>query len=147
MKMWTAVVLFALSCLTLVACSTASEAATKAEPAVVVAVEGTEFNHITLTEQAAERLGIQSEPVLEETVDGALKKVIPYPAIIYGVHGDSWAYIRTPDENSLTFVRVPLTVERIEGDLAILSEGPDAGVEVVTVAVAELYGADTGVGK
>jgi hypothetical protein len=100
-----------------------------------------------LTERAAERLGIASEPVREEAVEGGMKKVVPYAAVIYGVHGETWAYIRNPGESSLTFVRVPLTVERIKGDLAILSEGPDVGAEVVTVGVAELYGTDTGVGK
>jgi hypothetical protein len=47
----------------------------------------------------------------------------------------------------LTFVRVPLRIDRIEGDLAILSEGPDLGAEVVTIGVAQLYGADQGVGQ
>jgi hypothetical protein len=42
----------------------------------------------------------------------------------------------------LTFVRHALEVEAIEGNEAILSEGPPAGTLVVTVGTAELYGAE-----
>ena len=147
MKKWMGVVLMAFICLTLVACGGSSEAATKEQPAIVEAVEGSEFNRITLTERAAERLGIASEPVREEAVENGTKRVVPYAAIIYGVHGETWAYTRDLGENPLIFMRIPLTVERIEGDVAILAEGPEPGVEVITVGVAELYGTDTGVGK
>jgi hypothetical protein len=47
----------------------------------------------------------------------------------------------------LTYVREPITVDYIEGDMVVLVDGPAAGTEVVTVGVAELYGADTGIGK
>jgi hypothetical protein len=137
--------LLVVICLTLVACGGSNEAAAKEAPAKVEAIEGSEYKLITLTERAAERLGIASEAVREEAVDGATKKVVPYASVIYGVHGETWAYMRNSD--SLSFVRVPLTVERIEGDLAILTEGPELGTEVITVGAAELYGADTGVGK
>jgi hypothetical protein len=147
MKYWMVVLLLTLTTLSLVACSRSSAETIREAPVKVEAVAGSEFNHITLTERAAERLGIQSESVREEAIDGGTKKVVPYAAIIYGVNGETWAYIRNPDADSLTFVRVPLTVERIEGDLAILSEGPELGAEVITMGVAELYGADTGVGK
>jgi hypothetical protein len=137
--------LLVVICLTLVACGGSNEAAAKEAPAKVEAIEGSEYKLITLTERAAERLGIASEAVREEAVDGATKKVVPYASVIYGVHGETWAYMRNSD--SLSFVRVPLTVERIEGDLAIPTEGPELGTEVITVGAAELYGADTGVGK
>jgi hypothetical protein len=147
MKKWLGVVLLALTCLTLVACGGPSEAIAKEQPSIVEAVEGSEFNRITLTERAAERIGIESEPVREEAVEGGMKKVIPYAAIIYGLNGETWAYMRNLGENPLTFVRVLLTVERIEGNVAILADGPELGAEIVTVGVAELYGTDTGVGK
>jgi hypothetical protein len=147
MKMRFGVVLLVLSCLTLVACNASSAAPTQEQPAKVETIEGTEFNRITLTEKTAERLGIESESLREETVNGTVVKVVPYAAIIYGLQGEQWVYIRMPDENSLTFVRVPVTVEFIVGDLALLSAGPDAGVEVVTVGVVELYGVDIGVDK
>jgi hypothetical protein len=73
-----------------------------------------------------------------------LKKIIPYSAIIYDLEGNTWVYT-SPEP--LVFVRHPVTVDYIEGDRAILSDGPPAGTEVAIVGVAELYGADTGVGK
>ncbi|MCC6457522.1 MAG: hypothetical protein IT328_21375 [Caldilineaceae bacterium] len=144
---WMGVAFMAFACLALVACGGSSKAATKEQHAIVEAVEGAEFNRITLTERAAERLGIASEPVREEAVGGSMKTVVPYAAIIYGLHGETWAYTRNSSENPLLFMRVPLTVERVEGDVAILADGPELGVEVVTVGVAQLYGTDTGVGK
>jgi multidrug efflux pump subunit AcrA (membrane-fusion protein) len=76
--------------------------------------------------------------------DGSLRKVIPYSALIYDLDGSTWIYI-SPEP--LVFMRQPVTVDFIEGDRAILSDGPSAGTMVATVGVAELYGADTGVGK
>jgi hypothetical protein len=75
---------------------------------------------------------------------GAQQTVIPYSAVIYDLQGQTWIYT-SPEP--LTFVRQSITVDYIEGDIAVLSEGPPAGTAVVTVGVAELYGLDTGVGK
>jgi hypothetical protein len=52
-------------------------------------------------------------------------------------------YTSTDD---LSFVREHIEVEGIEGNRAVLSEGPAAGTEVVTVGVAELFGAEHGIG-
>jgi multidrug efflux pump subunit AcrA (membrane-fusion protein) len=136
-----------LAALLFVACGGTEATVEKEEPAVVEEIAGTEFNRVTLTEQAAQRLGIQSEAVREEEVDGTMKLVVPYSAVIYGLHGETFAYVRNPEANSLVFMRAPITVERIDGGRAILSDGPASGTHVVTVGVAELYGADTGVGK
>ncbi len=75
---------------------------------------------------------------------GALKKVVPYSAVIYDLTGGTWVYT-SPEP--LTYVREPISVDYIEGDMAVLADGPDVGTLVATVAVAELYGIDTGVGK
>jgi len=40
-----------------------------------------------------------------------------------------------------------ISVEFIDGDRAVLSEGPPAGTEVVTDGAAELFGAELGIGK
>jgi multidrug efflux pump subunit AcrA (membrane-fusion protein) len=73
-----------------------------------------------------------------------LKKVVPYSALLYDLDGSTWIYV-SPEP--LVFMRQPVTVDFIEGDRVILSDGPSAGTIVATVGVAELYGADTGVGK
>ncbi len=126
------------------ACSPNSGPAEKIEPAIVEPIEGTEFNRVILTERAAERLGIEMDLIREEEVDGAEELVIPYAAVLYGLNGETWAYT-SPDP--LTYVRSPITIDYIEGDLTVLLDGPEAGTEVVTVGVAELFGTDTGVGK
>jgi hypothetical protein len=123
---------------------TSSVTAGKVQPAKVEKIEGTEFNRVVLTEKAAQRLDIQTAAVREEQVNGAQRKVIPYAAVIYDLKGKTWTYV---NPESLTFVRQAITVDYIEGDMAVLVDGPAAGTAVVTVGVAELYGADTGIGK
>ena len=75
---------------------------------------------------------------------GAQRKVIPYAAVIYDQSGATWAYT---NPESLVFVRQLIVIDYIEGDRAVLSDGPAAGAAVVTVGGAELFGAETGVGK
>ncbi|MBI5031564.1 MAG: hypothetical protein HZB51_13635 [Chloroflexi bacterium] len=75
---------------------------------------------------------------------GALRKIIPYSAVLYDKEGKTWTYT---NPEPLVFVRQVITVDYIEGDQAILTEGPAAGTLVVTVGEAELFGAEVGVGK
>jgi multidrug efflux pump subunit AcrA (membrane-fusion protein) len=142
---WLIVVLLLIAGLQLAACNTAetSEAAPE-KASVVEPIEGTELNRVLLSQKAAERLDIQTAQVRQEQVDGTQRLVIPYGALIYDLNGDTWVYTRP---EPLTFVRAPITVDYIEGDIAVLTDGPTSGTEVVTVGVAELYGADTGIGK
>ena len=230
--------------------SGAEEAAAKEAPAVIATIEGTDLNRVTLTEHAAQRLGIQTVALTEEIVSrertvsgrvedalaaagkvrvrvpltvgdmakvvqgqsarivtmddddeddddeemeadmldaddigdidddtasnastlyyqvndanhtltpgqgvrvklsvtgsGDRRTVLPYSALIYDLNGDTWIYV-SPEP--LVFMRHPVTVEYIEGDRVILSDGPPVGTIVATVGVPELYGADTGIGK
>jgi hypothetical protein len=73
-----------------------------------------------------------------------LRKVVPYEAVLYGVHGETWVY---SNPEPLVYVRQPIVIDFIEGDLAFLSEGPEVGTAVVTVGAAELFGTETGVSK
>ena len=124
--------------------SGASSAYNKVEPSHVEKIEGSEFKRVTLTEKAAERLDIQIVAVRNEQINGKSQIVVPYSAVIYGNHGETWVYT---NPELLLFVRDNISVDYIEGDLAVLTDGPDTGTDVVAVGVAELYGADTGVGK
>jgi hypothetical protein len=74
---------------------------------------------------------------------GTPQKVIPYSALMYDVHGDAWVYT---NPEPLVFVRQPVTVEYVEGDLAVLKEGPAAGTPVVTVGAVELLGSEKSFG-
>lgn len=245
-KRWMAGLLLIMAAFLLVACGK-EEQTSKEEPAHVEAIEGSEFSLVTLTEKAAERLGIKtatvradesmeagatggqvvmqqgevtdatnglvrvaldksmmgkidssqpahvllqdddeeegflaelfeppdSDDIGDEDEDDSLyftvdsvgtslaegqpvfvklmlasgetaQAVIPYSAVIYGLHGETWAYT---NPEPLTYVRQPITVEYIEGGQAFLSDGPPAGTSIVTVGAQLLYGAETGVGK
>jgi len=120
------------------------EAESKTGPARLEPLGETGLNRVILTERAAERLDIQTTLVREEEIDGEQRLVIPYSALIYGLNGETWAYISS---ERLTYVRDPIIVDYIEGDIVVLVAGPPVGTEVVTVGVAELYGTDTGVGN
>jgi hypothetical protein len=124
--------------LPLTACGSDSEQAV--EEAVVVEQEGdTDLYRITLTAKAAKRLDIRTAAV-EQSGTGT---VIPYAAVIYSPTGETWAYVNS---KGLTFVRRAIVIDRIDGDQALLSEGPAAGTKVATVGVQELFGSESGVG-
>jgi hypothetical protein len=115
-------------------------AASAPEPAKVEPVAGSEELHlITLTDAAAKRVDVQTDVV---TSEGG-RTIVPYSAIVYETDGKTWVYTNPED---LSYVRDHVVVETIEGDRAVLSEGPAVGTEVVTVGVAELFGAENGIG-
>jgi hypothetical protein len=115
----------------------------ESEPAYVEPIDGGSLNRIVLSEKAAQRIGLATTPVADDASNGVPHKVIPYSSVIYSPNGETWAYI-SPEPR--VFVREAILIDRIEGDKAILSEGPDAGTEVVTVGAAELLGAESGLG-
>jgi hypothetical protein len=118
---------------------TASGAATKEQPYTVGEKDPeTGIASVTLVEKAAERTGIETATV-EGGSGGALE--VPYSALWYDAKGNAFVYVVTAP---LSYVRAAVTVDSVEGDKAVLSAGPDAGTEIVTVGVAELYGAETG---
>ena len=121
----------------------AQSATTQGGPATVEHIDGSELSKVTLTEHAAQRIGLQVGDVSEQQVDGVMRKVIPFSAIFYDSMGNAWAYT---NPEGLSYIRAPLTIERIEGDVAILTEGPEVGTKVVSVGAALLYGAEHGVG-
>ena len=71
---------------------------------------------------------------------GAPHKVIPYSAVFYDAQGNTWAYT---NQEPLVFVRQPVDVEHIEGDVAVLKEGSTLSDEVVTAGAAELWGVES----
>jgi hypothetical protein len=71
---------------------------------------------------------------------GAARKAVPYASVLYDTKGQGWVFT---NPEPLTYVRHKVNIDRIEGDLAILSEGPANGTAVVTVGAMLLYGAET----
>jgi hypothetical protein len=140
---WMAVVLL-IAAVGVTACgkklaTTAAEEVAKVEP-----ISGSALKRLTLSQKAAERMNLQTVAVRDAQVKGAQRKVIPYAAILYDTKGDSWAYT-SPEP--LRFVRQQVKVDYIDGDQAILTDGPAAGTALVTTGATQLLGLEVGVGK
>ena len=118
------------------ACGSKPAAIEKINPATLEEIEGSELKRVILTEKAAERIDVQTVSVVGD--------VVPYAAVIYDTEGNTWVYTNPAP---LTFVRAAIVIDRIEGDQVFLSKGLETEVSVVTVGVAEIYGAETGVSK
>ena len=112
----------------------------EAKPVVLDPIVGTDLNRLTLTEKAAERLGLETAPVRAEQVDGAEQLVVPYAALLYDPSGVTWVYVNV---EPLVFVRQAIVVDSIQGDDVFLSEGPEAGANVVTLGATELFGSES----
>lgn len=143
---WMVAVLIIVALLQLAACGPAPASSISNEsgegagaPARVEHIAGTSLSRVLLTAQAAKRLGIQTTPVRDAQVGGKLRKVVPYSAVLYDLHGETWVYT---SPSPLTYVRASIAVDSIDGDLAVLSEGPPSGTAVVTVGTPELYGTE-----
>jgi len=125
--------------LKLTACQNHPAAAHAEHPAEVKKIEGSDLSTVTLTEQAMKRLDVRTDQVREQ----GGKKVVPYSSIIYDPKGQTWVYTN-PEPR--TFVRHKIEIDRITGDSVMLNDGPPAGTVIVSVAVAEIYGAEFKVG-
>jgi hypothetical protein len=117
----------------------AQETAPNETPSRVEPIAGTELSRVILTDEAARRIDLQTQQVRTQNIEGVERLVIPYAAVIYDTEGTAWAYT---NPQPLTFVRHAVEIESIEGDAAILSDGPPAGTQVVVVGTPELYGAE-----
>ncbi len=121
-------------------------AATKVQPARIEKIPGTDQKRVVLTAKAAERLGIRTASVRESppAPGGAARTVVDYAAVIYDPHGNASVYT---NPEPLVFVRQPVTVDHIDGDVAVLTDGPPVGTAVVIVGGAELFGTEFGIGQ
>jgi hypothetical protein len=120
----------------------ACRASPTTEPAakeITIEEQDSDLKILTLSSKAAERLGVATSPV---TGNGA-QMSIPYAAVVYDAQGQTWAYV---NQEPLVYSRASITVDEIDGDVAVISAGPPAGTLVVTTGAAELYGAEIGVG-
>jgi hypothetical protein len=109
-----------------------------AEVATVDEVEDGGPGVITLSEAAEQRLRIATTPIAAEPAGLA----VPYAALVYATDGSTWVFVRTDPQ---IYQRTPVTVARKDGDRVVLTAGPPAGTEVVTVGAAELVGVETGI--
>jgi hypothetical protein len=89
-----------------------------------------------LSAQSAKRLDIQTAVV---QLEGTTQLVIPTAALLYDSQGGTWVYANPVP---LTFIRIRITVDRIDGDLVYVSSGLTANMKVVTSGAVELYGSE-----
>lgn len=68
-----------------------------------------------------------------------MHKVVPYSAVYYDAKGAPWVYVNT---QPLTYERQRVVVERVVGDVAVLSEGPAIRTPVVVTGAPLLYGTE-----
>jgi hypothetical protein len=137
-RRWIAGSMIALAVLLPACAATEEEGEPEEHAATVEEVEGSDVPRVILTEDAVGRLGIQEADV----VRSGRETVIPYAAVFYTASGDTWTYT---NPEPLTFVRVPISVDHIDGDRVFLTDGPAVGTAVVTLGSAELFGTETGV--
>jgi len=124
--------------LALGACGKAKEAAPADPPATVdqIVVAGAKHQGVRLTEQAAKRLDVQTAEV---AAGAGGKLVIPAAAVEYNNDGSTFTYT---NPEPFAYVQQAITVDSINADQAVLSAGPAAGTNVVTVGAAELLGVE-----
>jgi hypothetical protein len=130
---WT-IVLLIIAGLHVSACQQNSDTSKKVEPPKIE-YTGETLYRVRLTANKAEEYNIKTAPVREMQVSGSLRKVIPSSAVVNDQHGNDWAFT---NPESLVFVRSPIKVDYTEGYLAVLSDGPPTGTEVVTVGADKL---------
>jgi hypothetical protein len=117
------------------ACGSSSSGGSGDDPATVQPIKGTDLNQVTLTAQAAKRLGIKTGQVRRL----GPRTTVPFGAVVYNADGTTFTYTSPKPR---VYVRAPITVARINGGEAILTKGPPAGTVVVTVGSQELYGSE-----
>lgn len=66
-------------------------------------------------------------------------RVVPYSSVYYDGKGAAWVYVNA---KPLTYERHRVGVDRVVGNLAVLSDGPPVGTSIVTVGASLLFGAE-----
>jgi hypothetical protein len=113
-----------------------------AEPYEPAHLESTGPNRparVILTEEAQHRVQLQTTLVKPHGADVSLDEA----AVVYDKKGKPWVFTVI---GPLTYMRAAVAIKEVQADkLAILSSGPPAGTEVVTVGAIELWGTELGI--
>jgi hypothetical protein len=132
-------VALAATALAVGACNSTTTSAPKVEAITIEEDEVSHLKTLTLSDKAAERLGVETA----EVAGAGSQLTIPYAAVVYDASGKTWTYV---NDAPLVYKRAEIAIDEIDGDTARLTAGPPAGTAVVTTGAAELYGAEIGVG-
>ena len=121
----------------LTGCGPSQGAIAEEGPATLEAIPGSDVKKVVFTEDGNDAIGVKTATVTAGPGQGQLN--MPYAAVIYYKDGSTWTYT-VPEERS--YVREPVTVTSISGDVATLTSGPPAGTSVVVVGAPEILGAE-----
>jgi hypothetical protein len=105
------------------------------EPAKLEPLGKGDVQRVTFTAEGARRVGLRTAPA----VRAGRATAVPYAALIYDATGAAYVYTSPAP---LSYVRVGVRVERVDGDRVLLSRGPRPGTRVVTVGASEVHGAE-----
>jgi hypothetical protein len=111
------------------------ETASHHDPAELEPIKGTDVNRVIVDPEGVERAGIQTAPI-RKNHQGT---VMPHSAVIFDAEGDTYTYT-SPEPR--TYVRQKIEIDHVNGDSVMLSDGPPAGTEVVTVGAVFVYGTE-----
>jgi hypothetical protein len=109
------------------------------EPAHVESTAPNQPARVVLTEEAQHRVQLQTTLVKPHGGDVSVDQT----ALVYDKKGKLWVFTVV---EPLTYMRAPVVLKEVQEDKqAILSSGPRAGTEVVTVGAMELWGTELGI--
>jgi hypothetical protein len=117
--------------LTVSACSEVESNVRETYPYTVNPIEGSDLQRVRMEDETAALLPVETTTVRR----AGKRKVVPHEAVIYNPDGDSYVYTKPKAQ---TYVRAPVKLVRVDGDEAVLSEGPRAATTIVTTGAAEL---------
>jgi ketopantoate reductase len=106
------------------------------EPAHLESTGPNQPKRVILTEEAERRIQLQTTLVKTHGADVSVDQT----ALIYDQKGKLWVFTVI---EPLTYMRAAVSIKEVnEKNLAVLSSGPPAGTEVVTVGAIELWGTE-----
>jgi hypothetical protein len=106
------------------------------EPAQLESTGPDQPAKVILTDEAQRRIQLQTTVVKPHGAELSVE----HAALVYDKKGKPWVFTVI---EPMTYVRAAVGIKEVQGDnLVILSSGPSAGTEVVTVGAIELWGAE-----
>ena len=109
------------------------------DPGSIEHVDGSVSERVILTQEAVKRLRVETTPVAR----AGKGLTVPDTAIFVDPEGAWWVYTN-PEPG--VYVRHEIAIKGEHDGRVLLTAGPRAGTDVVTVGVAELYGIEAEVG-
>jgi hypothetical protein len=101
------------------------------QPYTVEGPEDAKIKRVKMEDATAALLPVETVTVRR----AGKRKVVPHNAVIYNPDGGAFVYTKPKAE---TYIREPIEIVRVDGDDAVLSDGPRSGTTIVTTGSAEL---------